>query len=70
MDALLSTVMMPTGIPVATVAIDGAANAALLCIEMLSISDSTLAEKLDAKRKTDSKAVLVKNTAIEDRFNK
>lgn len=70
MDALLSTVMMPTGIPVATVAIDGAANAALLCIEMLSISDSTLAEKLDAKRKNDSKAVLSKNAAIEDRFNK
>lgn len=70
MDALLSTVMMPTGIPVATVAIDGAANAALLCIEMLSIGDSTLAEKLDAKRKNDSKAVLLKNAAIEDRFNK
>ncbi len=70
MDALLSTVMMPTGIPVATVAIDGAANAALLCIEMLSISDNILAEKLDAKRKNDSKAVLLKNAAIEDRFNK
>ncbi len=69
LDALLSTVMMPTGIPVATVAIDGAANAALLCIEMLSISDDTLAEKLDAKRKNDSKAVLLKNAAIEDRFN-
>ncbi len=69
-DALLSTVMMPTGIPVATVAIDGAANAALLCIEMLSIGDSTLSEKLDIKRKNDSKAVLLKNTAIEDRFNK
>ena len=70
MDALLSTVMMPSGIPVATVAIDGAVNAALLCIEMLSIEDKDLAEKLDNKRKNDSKAVLDKNTAIEDRFNK
>ncbi|MBR4123836.1 MAG: 5-(carboxyamino)imidazole ribonucleotide mutase [Clostridia bacterium] len=68
-DALLSTVMMPSGIPVATVAIDGAVNAALLCIEMLSISDSELAEKLDAKRKADSEAVLAKNSAIESKFN-
>ncbi len=70
MDALLSTVMMPTGIPVATVAVDGAANAALLCIEMLSIEDETLAEKLDAKRKSDSLAVLEKNAVIENKFNK
>ncbi len=68
-DALLSTVMMPSGIPVATVAIDGAVNAALLCIEMLSISDSSLADKLDAKRKADSEAVLTKNSAIESKFN-
>ncbi len=68
-DALLSTVMMPSGIPVATVAIDGAVNAALLCIEMLSIEDKDLAEKLDAKRKADSEAVLVKNSAIEEKFN-
>ncbi len=68
-DALLSTVMMPSGIPVATVAIDGAVNAALLCIEMLSIEDKELAQKLDAKRKADSEAVLSKNAAIESKFN-
>ena len=69
LDALLSTVMMPSGIPVATVAIDGAVNAALLCIEMLSIEDKNLAEKLDAKRKADSEAVLAKNKAIEEKLN-
>ena len=68
-DALLSTVMMPSGIPVATVAIDGAVNAALLCIEMLSISDETLEEKLDKKRADDSKKVLEKNANIEKQFN-
>ena len=47
MDALLATVMMPTGIPVATVAVDGAANAAILAVEMLALSDDTLAEKLE-----------------------
>ena len=69
LDALLSTVMMPSGIPVATVAIDGAVNAALLCIEMLSIEDKNLAEKLDAKRKAGSEAVLAKNKAIEEKLN-
>ena len=68
-DALLSTVQMPSGIPVATVAIDVAVNAALLCIEILSVSDDTLAEKLDAKRKADAKKVLEKNAAIEKEFN-
>ena len=68
-DALLSTVQMPSGIPVATVAIDGAVNAALLCIEILSVSDDTLAEKLDAKRKADAKKFLEKNAAIEKEFN-
>ena len=68
-DALLSTVQMPSGIPVATVAIDGAVNAALLCIEILSVSDDTLAENLDAKRKADAKKVLEKNAAIEKEFN-
>ena len=68
-DALLSTVQMPSGIPVATVAIDGAVNAALLCIEILSVSDDTLAEKLDAKRKADAKKVLEKNASIEKEFN-
>ncbi|MBO5866726.1 MAG: AIR carboxylase family protein, partial [Clostridia bacterium] len=69
LDALLTTVMMPSGIPVATVATDGAVNAALLCIEMLSIEDKDLAKKLDAKRKADSEAVLAKNKAIEEKFN-
>ncbi len=68
-DALLSTVMMPSGIPVATVAIDGAINAALLCIEMLSISDPELALKLDNKRIEDSKKVLEKNLLIEKQLN-
>ena len=64
MDALLSTVQMPTGIPVATVAINGAANAALLCIEMLAINDDELAAKLDKKRADDSAAVLEKDKHI------
>ena len=50
LDALLATVQMPSGIPVATVAIDGAANAALLAVQMLSMEDAVLASKLDAKR--------------------
>lgn len=69
MDALLSTVMMPSGIPVATVAIDGAANAALLAIQMLAIEDTALAEKLDKARADGAKKVLEKNKAIEERFN-
>ena len=69
MDALLSTVMMPTGMPVATVAIDGAANAALLAIQMLSIEDASLAEKLDKARYDGAKKVLEKNRAVEERFN-
>ena len=68
-DALLSTVQMPSGIPVATVAIDGAVNAALLCVEMLAITDSELAEKLDSKRKADYEKVLNKNKAVEEQFN-
>ncbi len=70
LDALLSTVQMPAGIPVATVAIDGAANAALLAVQILSASDDELAEKLDAQRKNASAAVLKKNADIEKRFNK
>ena len=69
MDALLSTVMMPSGIPVATVAIDGAVNSALLAIEILSVSDKDLADKLDEKRITDARKVLEKNKAIEAQFN-
>ena len=68
-DALLSTVQMPSGIPVATVAIDGAVNAALLCVEILAVSDCELAEKLDNKRKADYEKVLKKNKAVEEQFN-
>ena len=69
MDALLSTVQMPSGIPVATVAIDGAANAALLAIEILAVTDDALAEKLDAAREAGHQTVLKKNAAVEERFN-
>ncbi len=68
-DALLSTVQMPSGIPVATVAIDGAVNAALLCVQFLAIEDEELAKKLDQKRIDDAKKVLEKNRAIEEQFN-
>ena len=70
MDALLSTVQMPSGIPVATVAIGGAVNAALLAMEMLAISDDALAQKLADKRAADTAAVLAKNAAVEAEFNK
>ena len=70
LDALLATVQMPTGIPVATVAVDGAANAALLAAEMLAISNEELAKKLVDKRKADTAAVLAKNAEIEKEFNK
>ena len=70
MEALLATVQMPSGIPVATVAIDGATNAALLAIQMLAITDKELADKLDAKRKAATETVLEKNRAIEEQFNK
>ena len=69
MDALLSTVQMPTGIPVATVAINGAANAALLCAQILAVEDADLAAKLDAKRAKDAEAVLAKDAAIAAEFN-
>lgn len=64
LDALLSTVQMPTGIPVATVAVNGAANAALLCIQMLAVEDAALAAALDEKRKKDAEAVLAKDAAL------
>jgi 5-(carboxyamino)imidazole ribonucleotide mutase len=69
LDALLSTVQMPTGIPVATVAINGAANAAMLAIQMLAIEDASLAEKLNAARAEGAKKVLSKNAAIEAKYN-
>lgn len=68
MDALLSTVQMPTGIPVATVAINGGANAALLAAQILAVSDSELAAKLDAKRVSDAQAVLIKDAGILERL--
>ena len=68
-DALLSTVQMPSGIPVATVAINGAVNAALLSIQMLAIEDESLAKKLQDKRRADAEKVLAKNVAIEAQFN-
>lgn len=64
LDALLSTVQMPTGIPVATVALNGGANAALLCAQMIAIEDADLAKKLDAKRQKDAEAVLEKDGRI------
>ena len=69
LDALLSTVQMPTGIPVATVAIDGAANAALIAIQVLAVSDEALAKKLDDARLAGAQKVLEKNKAIEDKYN-
>ena len=70
LDALLSTVQMPAGIPVATVAIDGAANAALLCVEILAASDDELAQKLDEARAKAAQTVLEKNDKIEEKYNK
>ena len=64
MDALLSTVQMPSGIPVATVAVNGGVNAALLSVQILAVTDEKLAAKLDAKRVSDSAAVLEKDKNI------
>ena len=69
MDALLSTVQMPSGMPVATVAINGAANAALLGVQILAVEDEELAEKLAAYRKKASDKVLAKNAEIEAKYN-
>lgn len=67
-DALLSTVQMPSGIPVATVAINGGVNAALLSIEILAVNDKELSKKLKEKRIKDSEAVLKKDIAINEKF--
>lgn len=67
-DALLSTVMMPSGIPVAAVAIDGGVNAALLSAQILAVSDPELAAKLDEKRRKDAAAVLEKDAGIAKRI--
>lgn len=69
MDALLSTVQMPTGIPVATVAINGGANAALLAAQIIAVEDKDLAAKLDAKRISDAKVVLEKDKKISAELN-
>ena len=66
MDALLSTVMMPSGIPVATVAVDGAKNAALLAVEMLAIEDEQLAQRLEQARSEAAKAVLEKDKKAQE----
>lgn len=68
MDALLSTVQMPPGIPVAAVAIDGAVNAALLAAEILSVADEETAGKLQAKREAAKAKVLAKNKAMEEQY--
>ena len=67
-DALLSTVQMPSGIPVATVAVNGAVNAALLCIQILAVEDKSLADALDEKRERDKLAVLKKDADIQEKL--
>ena len=69
-DSLYSIVQMPSGIPVATVAINGAANAALLAIEILAVTDAELAQKLDAMRKEGAETVLKKDAAISAKYSK
>ena len=68
MDALLSTVQMPTGIPVATVALNGGANAALLAAQILAVTDAELARKLDEKRAKDAAAVLQKDADVMNKL--
>ena len=68
LDALLATVQMPTGIPVATVAVGGGANAALLAAQILAVSDTALAARLDARRAADAAAVLEKDAAVMEKL--
>jgi len=70
LDALLSTVQMPPGIPVATVAIDGAKNAAILAAQIIAVEDAELAAKLDAQRIDAMETVLKKNKTVEEKYNK
>lgn len=70
LDALLSTVQMPKGMPVATVAIDGAANAALLALQMLAITDEELAEKLNEQRRKNAENILSKDREISSKYSK
>ena len=69
LDALLATVQMPSGIPVATVATNGGVNAALLAAQIIAVSDPELAAKLDAKRASDAAAVLAKDAALQEKLN-
>ena len=69
MDALLSTVQMPSGIPVATVAIDGAKTAAFLAAQIIAVSDGELAERLESQREEGKANVLKKNAAVEEKYN-
>ena len=69
LDALLSTVQMPSGIPVATVAINGGVNAALLCAEIFALSDETLGKKLEARRAQETEAVLQKDAGIASKLD-
>ena len=68
LDALLATVQMPTGIPVATVAVGGGTNAALLAAQILAVSDAALAARLDARRAADAAAVLEKDAAVMEKL--
>lgn len=69
LDALFSTVQMPSGIPVATVAINGAANAALLAVQILAVEDAVLAKKLGDARAVAAKVVMEKNKVISEKYN-
>jgi len=70
LDALLATVQMPSGIPVATMAVNGGVNAALLAAQIIAVSEPELAEKLDAKRASDAATVLKKDAALQAELNK
>jgi len=70
LDALLSTVQMPSGIPVATVAIDGAENAALLAAQIIAVEDKALEERLNDRKRKAADKVLEKNRSVEEKFNK
>ena len=69
MDALLSTVQMPSGIPVATVAVNGAKNAALLACQILAVEDKELQEKLDNDRKSSADTVLQKDQTVSGKYS-
>ena len=69
LDALLSTVKMPSGVPVATVAIDGAQNSAILAIQMLAIEDETLAQKLQKSKEENEQKILEKDSKILEKYN-